>query len=215
MRYLVQECFEDARVDGCLQGRIPARVLLQSGTNSICISVFFPPEVSRPISHKTPNIVLRSSPSCVQRKLFPPTAAQVPCDNIRGLCWAALKNFNPTLLAKHEERAAHSPATVHCPEAQYAFELHRCLNELLQGTNLQAEFSYASDGRLDLFIPGKRWAIEWLRDGDRTNNHVQLFRPGGIYRGWGIIQDYILLDFCTNRPSNHDYKGKLITLASC
>ena len=37
---------------------------------------------------------------------------------------------------------------------------------------------------------------------------------GGIYHGWGIIQDYILLDFCTKRPTDLDCMGKQITLAS-
>ena len=110
----------------------------------------------------------------------------------------------------------HSPATAHCPEAQYAFELYRCLFKLLEGTtSVQAEFSYASDGRLDLFIQEKRWAIELLRDGDRTQNHMQRFRPGGTYHGWGIIQDYILLDFCTKWPTNRDCMGKQITVLSC
>ena len=155
-----------AKVGDCLQGRTPARVLLQFGTNPICISIFFPPEVRRPIPFKKSSIVLRSSPSCARCKLFAQTAAQFPYDNIRGLCWAALKNFNPTSLAKHEKRAALSPATAHCPEAQYTFELYRCLYKLLEGTaSLQAELVLCIQRSPGFVHPGETVGnrIAWRR----------------------------------------------------
>jgi hypothetical protein len=143
--------------------------------------------------------------------------AQFPFTNVRDLCLAALPLFNPLSLTQHEKRVLQSPSTtqIRCPEAQYAMELYRCLYKVLEGkTSLHAEFSYAADGRLDLFIRERRWAIELLRDENRTKEHVQRFRPGGNYHGWGIIEDYILLDFCTKWPTNRDHTGKQVNIIS-
>ena len=63
------------------------------------------------------------------------------------------------------------------------------------------------NGLVDFYIKDVKWAIERLRDGSDLNEHIQRFLPGGKYHRWiksGEIQDYILLDYRTSRPSKRD-----------
>lgn len=214
VQHFVRGGLGGARVGNCLKGRIPAGVLLlvQFGTNRISISIFFPPEVCRPIPFKTSSIVLRSSPSCICRKLSAQTAAQFPYENIRELCL----RMSTLLRSPSTESAGRS--------------LLRLCTVPRRNTRLNciAVFISFSKGRPVCRLsspmhPMVAWICSSERNGGQSNcleamivrkNHVQRFRPGSIYHGWGIIQDYILLDFCTKWPTNRDCMGKLITLAS-
>jgi hypothetical protein len=161
------------------------------------------------------NVLLTEYPSIIRRRLQRPATEQFTFGGVNELCFAALAHFNPLSLSKHEKRATRSPSTAHvrCPEAQYAFELYRCLYKVLEGkVCLHTEFSYTSDGRLDLYLREKRWAIELLKDGDGTKQHVQRFNLGGKYHRWGMIDDHILLDFRTQWPANRNTTGKPTTL---
>jgi hypothetical protein len=42
-----------------------------------------------------------------------------------------------------------------------------------------------------------------VREGDRLEEHIARFRPGGIYYKWiisGEIQEYVTIDFRTSKP---------------
>ncbi len=57
-------------------------------------------------------------------------------------------------------------------------------------------------GRIDFFIPSKKWGIELLRDRDRLLAHNERF-VGGEYGKWvqaGMMDDYIMIDFRSTVP---------------
>ena len=122
--------------------------------------------------------------------------------SLKDLCLAALEQFSPTSIATHAKRLPHSPANSTrppCPEAQYGHELYRRMYIVLQGKAvIHSEFSYTKAGRIDFFLKQPGWGIEIFRDGDLLEQHISRFTVGGAYRSWGIVNDYILLDFRTN-----------------
>ena len=122
--------------------------------------------------------------------------------SLKDLCLAALERFSPTSIATHAKRLRHSPASCTrppCPEAQYGHELYRCMYKVLQGRAvIHSEFSYTKAGRIDFFLKQPGWGIEIFKDGDLLEKHISRFTVGGAYHSWGIVNDYILLDFRTN-----------------
>src|SRR5258706_2836727 len=57
-------------------------------------------------------------------------------------------------------------------------------------------------GRIDFFIPSKKWGIELLRDRDRLLAHNEQF-VGGEYGKWvqaGMMDNYIMIDFRSTVP---------------
>jgi len=57
---------------------------------------------------------------------------------------------------------------------------------------------------VDFYIKPVKWAIKCLRDGSDLLEHIERFQLGGTYYPWivsGEIQDYILLDFRTSKPT--------------
>ncbi|KAF9531360.1 hypothetical protein CPB83DRAFT_904486 [Crepidotus variabilis] len=95
------------------------------------------------------------------------------------------------------------------PEVQYQNELyHALLTRLNGGVRITPEFSSRRGvrlaGRIDFFIPGKRWGIECMQDGIRLPQHVSRYGPNGAYGEWLAsreLDDYILLDFRTSIPA--------------
>ena len=90
-------------------------------------------------------------------------------------------------------------------EAQYQDEFYRACYEVLDNyVYLTSELSgQLSGGRVDFQIKSIGWAIECVRDGDRLDDHVERFLPGGKYHSWmksGEIQQHILLDFRKSKP---------------
>lgn len=87
------------------------------------------------------------------------------------------------------------------PEAQYAYELYRCLYAFTGGKCvIHSEYSYTVEGRIDFFIKSRQWGIECIKDSDRMLNHEKCFQGQGAYGSWGIVCDYIILNFCTKPP---------------
>jgi hypothetical protein len=88
-------------------------------------------------------------------------------------------------------------------EAQYQDEFYRaCHSEL--GVYLTSEWSGSSSaGRVNFRIKEMEWVIECVREGDRIDEHIARFRPGGNYYKWmtdGEVKEYIILDFRTSKP---------------
>lgn len=85
------------------------------------------------------------------------------------------------------------------PEAAYQDELYCCLNYELRSLPILSEYSPSKDGRIDFYIFDKKWGIEVLhprRKADITE-HICRFQAGGKYQRWNILDDYIILSFCS------------------
>jgi hypothetical protein len=64
----------------------------------------------------------------------------------------------------------------------------------------------SSNGQVDFYIKSVKWAIECVREGDRLDQHIARFQPGGLYYpsiATEEILDYILLDFRTSKPNKN------------
>jgi hypothetical protein len=70
-------------------------------------------------------------------------------------------------------------------EAQYQDEFYGSFNLVAgRGVPICSEWSRSSDGRVDFYIPEKKWAIELLRDHDRVNEHISRPKEGASYHSW-------------------------------
>jgi hypothetical protein len=70
---------------------------------------------------------------------------------------------------------------------------------------ISSEWSQKGDGRVDFWIPQKRWGIELLRDHNRVTEHCNRFKKGGRYYPWieaGMLKDWIIIDCATSLPAN-------------
>ena len=85
------------------------------------------------------------------------------------------------------------------PEAQYQDEFYRCCHELSKGSTVSFPEFGTQEGQVDFYIPGKRWAIELLHEGDGLKEHVGCFSNAGKYKRTLAMEDYIVLDFRVER----------------
>jgi len=125
--------------------------------------------------------------------------------SVRQLCFEAISKFSPTLLSPTQP-SLRAGAVVPLIEAEYTHELSRaCYYMLGQNLFLTPEWrGSSSNGQVDFYIKSVKWAIECVREGDRLEQHIARFQPGGLYHPWIAteeILDYILLDFRTSKPS--------------
>ncbi|KAH1721440.1 hypothetical protein KXW66_007649 [Aspergillus fumigatus] len=94
-------------------------------------------------------------------------------------------------------------------EAQYQDEFYRCFNRIAgRGVPVCTEWSRTTDGRVDFWIPGQKWAVEIVREQDRINEHIMRFHENGQYYPWrvdGMIQDWIIVN-CTTSPPTRGYE---------
>lgn len=82
------------------------------------------------------------------------------------------------------------------PKPQIQDEFSRCCYVHSHGQVRNYAILGTQEGRVDFFIPSKRWAIELLRDGDDVQKHYSFFSTQGCYE-WLTqeeISDYIVLD---------------------
>lgn len=66
-------------------------------------------------------------------------------------------------------------------EAQFQDETYRAVyNTLGQKIFLTSEWgAYSKDGRVDFLLKKVKWGIECARKGNRLDEHMQRFLPGG------------------------------------
>jgi hypothetical protein len=103
------------------------------------------------------------------------------------------------------------------PEAHFQDEFYRaCCSHTKSCVVSFPEFG-TKNGRIDFFIPSKKWGVELLRNGDRLLPHTKRFTDGE-YGKWirdGTMKDYIILDFRPDRPPRKDHKSKPSPFISC
>lgn len=166
------------------------------------------------LDHDNPDYIF---PSPVHKQLWswlllPETDHPLPFQDLLSFVKATVARFRPSQLHPSDRRLgniSHRP-----PEAQYQDECYRCVHDLTQGNvRISAEFAAAAGsrpGRIDFFIPSKKWGIELCRDGNKLDEHNARFAEDGAYEQWmesSGISDYILLDFCSIKPTR-TYPGK-------
>jgi hypothetical protein len=93
------------------------------------------------------------------------------------------------------------------PEAQFQDEFYCASMSHTKGCVLSFPEFGNKHGRIDFFIPLKKWGIELLRNGNRINAHGARFTTGE-YGRWirdQKMNDYCIVDFRTSRPrSGHE-----------
>jgi hypothetical protein len=87
------------------------------------------------------------------------------------------------------------------PEAQYQDEFYRCCHIVSNGSLVTFPEFGTKRGRVDFYIPSKRWGVELLRNGDRLEQHSGRFSQTGSYGTSLTVSDYIILDCRTTYPT--------------
>ena len=123
---------------------------------------------------------------------------------LRHLTLAALRNFSRTSLLSAGQGLT-TGATKVPLEAQFQDEMYKAMYYTLgQKIFLTSEWGAQSkDGRVDFLLKKMKWGIECSREGNRVDNHIQRFLPGGRYYPWiesNEMVDYILVDFRKSMP---------------
>ncbi|KAL9109588.1 MAG: hypothetical protein Q9227_005768 [Pyrenula ochraceoflavens] len=85
------------------------------------------------------------------------------------------------------------------PEGTFQDEMYCCLNYELQSLPILSEYSHTKDGRIDFYVFDKKWGIEVLQSRRKADitAHIRRFQTGGKYQGWNILDNYIILNFCS------------------
>ena len=128
----------------------------------------------------------------VEWKLFcrnPAIPIQAP--NLLEFVIQIIKRFSPLNLSQPRTVGPYYFQTV--PEAQYQDEFYRCCYDLTAGSlTTLSEFGTA-DGRVDFYIPHKKWGFELLCDGQLLEQHHNHFSPTGQYGMALEIDEYLCL----------------------
>lgn len=119
-----------------------------------------------------------------------------------------IRKFIPLNLSA---RRMFGTTTQSTPEAQFQDEFYRaCISHTNNCVLSFPEFGNRR-GRIDFFIPMKKWGIELLRNGNRLNAHAARFTTGE-YGQWisdQKINDYVIVDFRTKLPQS-SHKGQFV-----
>src|SRR5258706_8295151 len=113
-----------------------------------------------------------------------------------------LKLFSPKNLKTRGYLRSSGSMPQSIPEVQFQQEFyHACCNYTKSAMITLPECG-TPKGRINFFIPSKKWGIELLCDGDRLLAHNERF-VGGEYGKWvqaGMMDDYIMIDFRSTVP---------------
>ncbi|KAL9620592.1 MAG: hypothetical protein Q9160_004846 [Pyrenula sp. 1 TL-2023] len=111
--------------------------------------------------------------------------------SLQQSCLNAIARFSPSVLRLRKITGI--------PEATYQDELYCCLNYELRSLPILSEYSPSKDGRIDFYIFDKKWGIEVLQPRSKADitEHIRRFQTGGKYQRWNILDDYVILNFCS------------------
>ncbi|RAH59593.1 hypothetical protein BO85DRAFT_467332 [Aspergillus piperis CBS 112811] len=130
--------------------------------------------------------------------------------NLTQLCMEILPEFSRTNLKQSTTSKILSTAAQPRPvEAQYQDDFYRSFCKLAgRGVPISTAWARTNSGRVDFFIPEKKWAVELLREYDRVDDHIRRFRKGGQYFQWlekRDVDDWIVINCATSVPTSvHD-----------
>ncbi|GAB1200261.1 hypothetical protein APSETT444_009631 [Aspergillus pseudonomiae] len=139
------------------------------------------------------------------------TARPLPArfNKLDELCLEVLSTFS-TMNLRHAVQGKKISTAAKCRplEAQYQDEFYRSFSLVVgRGVPICSEWTRTGDGQVDFYIPGKKWAIELLRDHDRVNEHISRFKEGGKYHPWlkeNEVEHWIIID-CASSPLTGGY----------
>jgi len=118
---------------------------------------------------------------------------------LRDFVVAICHKMSPVNFHARQVGAAYIQRT---PEAQYGDEFYRACMDHTEGSIITPSEWINQEGRIDFYLPSRRWGIEILRDGNEIQDNNNRFTYGA-YSKWivgGEMEDYILLDFRQNVP---------------
>ena len=147
------------------------------------------------------------------RRLFPGREPDAVLKNLnlQQICTNAIARFSPSAL--QNRRSDQSDRRWGIPETAFQNELYCCLNLELHHIPILSEYSHTQNGRIDFYIADKKWGIEVLQCGSngKIAEHSARFANGGKYRAWNIMDDYIILNFCSRSALREiEMEGKSI-----
>ena len=122
------------------------------------------------------------------------------CADILELVINVISIFSPHVLSTPQDAG---PGRVQrLQEAQYQDEFYRCCYTYSNSSLITfPEFGIAN-GRVDFYIPAKKWGVELLRDGNQLAQHSGRFSSQtGSYGTTLPLSDYIILDCRTTFPA--------------
>jgi len=135
----------------------------------------------------------------VQWHLCGSSGGSVMDKSVMDFALATIRHISP--LSLMEKR--HIMSSVQSvPEAQFQDEFYRACAAYTKNCVVSFPEFGTRRGRIDFFIPSKKWGIELLRNGDRLVSHVKRFTKGE-YGKWitsGVMDDYVVLDFRPSKP---------------
>ena len=80
--------------------------------------------------------------------------------------------------------------------------MYRCLQRILPGYFIATEWQHDRSDRVDFYLPRDRLEIQSLLNGtpDEIVEHLGRFDETlcGKYSKWGIIDDYLVINFCSS-----------------
>lgn len=137
-----------------------------------------------------------------------PTNGTIKEKKVVDFAIAVIRKFSPLNL---EAPRRLGTSVQRIPEAQFQDEFYRACSDHTK--NCVASFPEFGNkqGRIDFFIPSKKWGVELLRDGNRIASHSKRFTKGE-YGKWikeKKMVDYIILDFRSQRLPRNDHKCRL------
>jgi hypothetical protein len=133
------------------------------------------------------------------------------CSSILELALRVIAGFSPSSLSN--ERKIGPACVQRPPEAQYQDEFYRSCYAYSKGLLRTFPEFGTKKGRVDFYIPFKKWGVELLRDGDRLQEHSSRFSDEGVYGTDLELSEYIILDCRKTRPKL-THSGTCINLLS-
>ena len=122
-------------------------------------------------------------------------------DDILDFVIDVISIFSPRMLST-TRRVSAAGQVQRPPEAQYQDEFYRCCHTRSNGSLVTFPEFGTAKGRVDFYIPAKKWGVELLRDGDQLAQHSGPFSSQtGCYGTTLSLTDYIILDCRTTQPT--------------
>ena len=133
----------------------------------------------------------------VERKLFGLRATPPAQASLLEFSKAVIRCFSPRNLANERQIG---PGFIQRPlEAQYQDEFYRYCFEPARGSIITFPEFGTKSGRVDFYVPSRKWGIELVREGDTLQEHYGRFSGGGKYATTLDIDDFIVLDCRTTQ----------------